>query len=149
MGEAEEDRQGLDRFVAAQESMYATALAEVRRGAKRTHWMWFVFPQIAGLGQSPTARFYAVRSLDEARAYLAHPVLGERLRECVAALEEVAEPDARAVFGSIDSVKLRSSLTLFEAAGGGEAFAEALARWFGGEHDPATLRLLGTDPRSR
>lgn len=149
MGDAEKDGQGLDRFVAAQEGMYATALAEVRRGAKRTHWMWFVFPQIAGLGQSPTARFYAVRSLDEARAYLTHPVLGERLRECVAALEDVAEPDARAVFGSIDSVKLRSSLTLFEAAGGGAAFADALERWFGGERDPATLRLLGTDPRSR
>jgi uncharacterized protein (DUF1810 family) len=137
------DEQGLERFVAAQEGVYATALAEIRRGAKRTHWMWFVFPQIAGLGQSPTARFYAIGTLAEARAYLAHPVLGARLRECVAALDQVAVPDARAVFGSIDAVKLRSSLTLFEAAGGGEELAGALERWFGGERDGATLRLLG------
>ena len=136
------DEQGLERFVAAQAGTYATALAEIRRGAKRTHWMWFVFPQIAGLGQSPTARLYAIVSLEEARAYLAHPVLGARLRECVAALRDVAVPDARAVFGGIDAVKIRSSLTLFEAAGGGAALGAALERWFGGERDAATLRLL-------
>ena len=134
--------QGLQRFVTAQEGISESALAEIRRGAKRTHWMWFVFPQIAGLGQSPTARFYAIRLLDEARAYLAHPVLAERLRACVAALEDVSVADARAVFGSVDAVKLRSSLTLFEAAGGGAAFAAALERWFAGERDPATLELL-------
>ena len=132
----------LERFVTAQEGVYETALAEIRRGAKRSHWMWFVFPQIAGLGQSATARFYAIGSIDEAQAYLAHTVLGARLRECVAALGKVQRADARAVFGSIDAVKLRSSLTLFVAAGGGEAFEAALERWFGQE-DAATLRLLG------
>ena len=94
----------LERFVTAQDGVYDAALAEIRRGAKRSHWMWFVFPQIAGLGQSATARFYAIGSIDEARAYLAHPVLGARLCECVAALRNVQRADAQAVFGSIDAV---------------------------------------------
>jgi uncharacterized protein (DUF1810 family) len=132
----------LSRFVEAQTGSFDTALAEIRRGAKRSHWMWFIFPQIAGLGSSSMAQHYAITSLDEARAYIAHPVLGARLRECVAAMEGVTRKDAEAVFGGIDAVKLRSSLTLFIEAGGGAAFETALADWFGGRKDEATLRLL-------
>jgi uncharacterized protein (DUF1810 family) len=141
------DPYDLGRFVAAQADSYATALAEVRRGAKRSHWMWFIFPQIAGLGSSAMARHYAIRSLDEARAYLAHPLLGARLREIVGALEDLPNPSPEAVFGGIDAVKLRSSLTLFEAAGGGATFSEALDRWFGGHRDVATVARL-TDGRA-
>lgn len=133
----------LTRFVAAQDASYASALGEIRRGRKTSHWMWYVFPQIAGLAQSAMARAYAIRSLDEARAYLAHPVLGARLRECVTALQVLPEAEPERVFGGTDAVKLRSSLTLFAEAGGGAAFAEALARWFGGA-DPATLRILAS-----
>ncbi len=132
----------LDRFVDAQRDTYATALAELRRGRKASHWMWFVFPQIAGLGHSSTARYYAIASLDEARAYLAHPVLGPRLHDCLAALAALPPTTAEAVFGEIDAIKLRSSLTLFIAAGGGEDVAAALDRWYGGRFDDATLALL-------
>jgi len=136
------DVHDLSRFLSAQEGSYGAALAEIRAGRKRSHWMWFIFPQIAGLGRSDTARYYAIRSLDEARAFLAHPVLGERLCTCVAALEVLPNPDAEAVFGAVDAVKLRSSLTLFAEAGGGASFTAALDRWFGGRPDPATLELL-------
>ncbi|WP_267386083.1 DUF1810 domain-containing protein [Sphingomonas sp. GC_Shp_3] len=136
------DPYDLGRFVAAQADSYATALVEVRRGAKRSHWMWFIFPQIAGLGSSAMARHYAIRSLDEARAYLAHPLLGARLREIVGALEHLPNPSPEAVFGGNDAVKLRSSLTLFEAAGGGAMFGAALDRWFGGHRDAATVAQL-------
>ncbi|WP_156679974.1 DUF1810 domain-containing protein [Sphingomonas profundi] len=132
----------LDRFVAAQAATFDAALAEIRRGQKRGHWMWFVFPQMAGLGRSDMARRYAIGSLEEARAYLAHPLLGARLRECVAALQDLVGTTAEAVFGSIDAVKLRSSLTLFAEAGGERLFAAALDRWFEGRRDPATLDLL-------
>ena len=133
----------MERFVAAQEQTYATALAELRAGAKASHWMWFVFPQIAGLGQSAMARHYAIRDLDEARAYLAHPSLGPRLRECVAAVAAWAgRRTPEQTMGGIDAVKLRSSLTLFEAAGGGAPFAEALDALYGGERDARTLALL-------
>jgi uncharacterized protein (DUF1810 family) len=104
--------------------------------------MWYVFPQIAGLGTSPLARFYAISSLDEAQAYLPHPLLGRRLRACVEALQDLTGTTAEAVFGVVDATKLRSSLTLFIAAGGGPVFGAALQRWFGGEADEATLRLL-------
>lgn len=136
----------LERFIAAQDASgtYARALAELRSGAKRSHWMWFVFPQIAGLGSSPMAQRYAIRSLDEARAYLAHPVLGARLRECVAALNALPTNDAEAVLGGIDAMKLRSSLTLFlRAAPGDEEFERALAKFYGGVPDPRTIELLG------
>lgn len=132
----------LDRFSAAQADTYETALAELRRGAKRTHWMWFVFPQVAGLGHSGMAVRYAIRSLEEARAYLAHPVLGPRLRECVEALQDLTGTTAEAVLGGIDAVKLRSSLTLFIEAGGGPLFVVALERWFDGVPDEATLDQL-------
>jgi uncharacterized protein (DUF1810 family) len=133
------DPYDLERFIAAQAGSYDTALAEIRRGAKRSHWMWYVFPQVAGLGHSAMAQRYAIGSLDEARAYLAHPVLGARLRECIAALDSLSGTTAERVFGGIDAVKLRSSLILFEAAGA--PFGPTIARWFS-ERDPATLRLL-------
>ena len=132
----------LDRFVRAQEGVYDHALAELRRGRKQSHWMWFVFPQIAGLGRSDTARFYAVTSLDEARAYLAHPLLGARLVEATEAVT-AAPGTADAILGPIDAIKLRSSMTLFEAAADDPApFRAALDRFFGGERDPETLRRL-------
>ena len=132
----------LSRFIEAQAHTYDSALAEIRRASKRSHWMWFIFPQITGLSKSPTAQHYAMRSLDEARAYLADPLLGARLRECVEALQDLPPISADEVFGVIDAMKLRSSLTLFVLAGGGPLFEAALARW-GGDKDPATLTLLG------
>jgi uncharacterized protein (DUF1810 family) len=132
----------LDRFVTAQAGIYDQAVVEIRRGRKTSHWMWFIFPQISGLGHSPTARHYAIRSLDEAKVYLAHPILGERLRACVAALPDRSNMSARDIFGEIDAMKLRSSLTLFAEASENPAFANALARWFGGYPDPMTIDLL-------
>ena len=139
---SKEDAFDLRRFVDAQAGVYDSALAEIRRGAKRSHWMWFVFPQIAGLGRSPTAQHYAIRSLAEASAYLDHPVLGPRLRECVDAVLGLRGTTAEAVFGSIDAVKLRSSLTLFAEASAEPRFAEGLRHWFDGRRDEATHRLL-------
>jgi uncharacterized protein (DUF1810 family) len=133
----------LARFVAAQEGVYGRALAELRHGRKESHWMWFVFPQIAGLGSSPAARHYAIASSDEARAFLAHPLLGARLRECTAAILAHRERGAAAIFGAVDAMKLRSSMTLFEAVADDPApFAQALGAFHGGERDAATLRLL-------
>ena len=137
------DEFNLARFVEAQAPIYAQALAELRRGRKESHWMWFVFPQFAGLGRSPMAQFYAISSLAEARAYLAHPVLGPRLRECTDAV--LAHPDlgAEAIFGPVDAMKLRSSMTLFGAAAAdGRLFASVLDLFFSGGRDPATLELL-------
>jgi uncharacterized protein (DUF1810 family) len=132
----------LSRFVAAQESVHPQALAELRAGAKRSHWMWFVFPQIAGLGRSGMARRYAIGSAGEARAYLAHPVLGPRLLEATAAVV-AANGSAVSILGDIDAVKLRSSMTLFAAVAEQPApFRSALDRFFGGVPDPATLALL-------
>jgi len=132
----------IERFVDAQAPIYADALAEIRRSAKRSHWMWFVFPQLAGLGRSETARYFGILSLAEAHAYLAHSVLGPRYLECVSALQDLASSDPVEVFGAIDAMKLRSSLTLFERAGAGAMTGAALDRWFGGERDGATLALL-------
>lgn len=131
----------LDRFVEAQEGTYASALAEIRRGAKRGHWIWFVFPQLKGLGSSPMAEKYGIRSLAEARAYLAHPVLGTRLYECVETLQDLTGNSAGDVFGDVDAMKLRSSLTLFAKAGGGAIFEAAVARCFG-SMDPRTEQML-------
>lgn len=138
-----DDPFNLERFVQAQAGVYATAVAELRAGAKRSHWMWFVFPQIAGLGSSAMAQRYAISGLDDARAYLAHPLLGPRLRECVDAVLAVERRSAHAIFGSPDDLKFRSSLTLFrEAAPHEPRFQAALDRYFGGEPDPATLARL-------
>jgi len=132
----------LDRFVQAQDGVYDDVLAELTAGRKRTHWMWFVFPQIAGLGSSATAQRYAIRSLDEARAYLAHPVLGPRLRECAQALLAVPGRSAREILGHPDDLKLRSSMTLFARAADDPALFEAvLARYYDGP-DPRTEELL-------
>ena len=135
----------LQRFVDAQDDggTYDAALAELRAGRKRSHWMWFVFPQVAGLGRSPTAQHYAISGLDEARAYLAHPVLGPRLRECAAVLTGLATRDPVAVFGDVDAQKLRSSMTLFEAAASDEpVFGQVLEQYFAGARDDATLTRL-------
>lgn len=141
------DTYDLERFVAAQDQSgtYRSALAELRAGAKRGHWMWFVFPQIRGLGSSPAAQRYAIGSLAEAEAYLAHPVLGSRLREAARALAELDGPDdPEAILGSIDALKLRSSMTLFARADPGEpAFRAVLRRYYGGQGDPATEARLG------
>jgi len=138
----------LVRFVDAQDSggMYASALAELRRGRKTSHWMWFVLPQVVGLGQSPTAVHYGVRGLDEARAYLAHPVLGPRLVECADTLAGLDATDPVGVLGGIDAVKLRSSMTLFAHASADDEtrahFTAVLDHYFGGEEDPATLARI-------
>ena len=133
----------LDRFVAAQAPVYAQALAELRAGRKRSHWMWFVFPQLAGLGRSPTARYYAIASAAEARAYLAHPVLGPRLRECADTLLAHRGESAEAIFGAVDAMKLKSSMTLFAAVAEDRTpFAAVLDAYFAGERDAATLELL-------
>jgi len=137
------DSFGLQRFVDAQAAVYPQVTAELRDGRKRSHWMWFIFPQIAGLGSSEMARLYAIGSIEEAKAYLAHAVLGPRLRACVEALQDLTGTTAEAVFGRIDAIKLRSSLTLFIEAGGEPLFRAALDRWFRGEADEKTLRLLG------
>lgn len=132
----------LDRFVAAQDGIYPQALAELRTGHKRSHWMWFVFPQIAGLGRSAMAQTYAVADAAEARAYLAHPLLGPRLVEASAAVA-AAPGSAETILGAIDAIKLRSSMTLFAAvADDPRPFAAVLDRFFGGTPDPETLRRL-------
>lgn len=140
-----EDRYDLQRFVDAQAPVFDTALAELRAGQKRSHWMWFVFPQLRGLGRSPTARHYGIASLEEARAYRAHPVLGPRLEEATRAVLSVRDRTLHAVFGSPDDMKFRSSMTLFARAGEGDGGVcrQALERWCGGVEDPATLSLLG------
>ena len=135
----------LQRFVDAQDAggTYASAVEELRAGRKRSHWMWFVLPQLEGLGHSATAQRFGVRGLAEARAYLDHPVLGPRLRECASALLGLPGSDPVAVLGDVDAQKLRSSMTLFAAAAPDEpVFAEVLDRYFSGEHDPWTARRL-------
>jgi uncharacterized protein (DUF1810 family) len=136
----------LERFVAAQErgGTFQRAFAELSAGAKVSHWMWFVFPQIAGLGMSGMSREYAVSCADEARAYLAHPVLGPRLRECARVVADTEGRSAEQIFGLIDALKLRSSMTLFDAAGAGAetVFSVVLAKYFDGVPDEATLARL-------
>ena len=139
----EEDRWQLARFVAAQRGTYADALAEIRDGDKQSHWMWFVFPQLAGLGHSSMAQRYAISGVEEARAYLGHPVLGPRLVECANAAIAVPRASANDIFGSPDDMKLRSSATLFaHVSPPGSPFHQLLERFFGGHPDPATLELL-------
>lgn len=141
-----EDHFKLDRFVQAQDSggAYAQALAELREGHKRSHWIWFVFPQVVGLGSSPMSERYAISGLEEAAAYLAHPVLGPRLIECARVLAELPERDPVKVMGGIDALKLRSSMTLFARVGGADAvFSAVLSQYFGGVEDRETTRLLG------
>ena len=134
----------LDRFVTAQAPVYDQALGELRRGRKESHWMWYIFPQLAGLGTSAMAQTYAIASASEARAYLAHPLLGTRLRECTEAVLAHADRSAEQIFGGIDARKYRSSMTLFEAVGGGAGpFGAALDLFYAGSRDGITLGLLG------
>jgi len=143
------DPYDLHRFVLAQEHVYASALAELRAGHKRTHWMWFVFPQYDGLGASPTSKTYAIKSVAEAQAYLQHPLLGPRLIECAEALAAVRDLSATEILGYPDDMKLRSSATLFaHVSPAGSVFTRLLDKYFDGQPDETTLRLLAekTEP---
>lgn len=137
------DTYDLRRFVDAQAQVIDRVRTELRAGRKSSHWMWFVFPQVAGLGFSAMSQKYAIGSLDEARAYLAHPVLGPRLRECVELVLAVQDRSAHAIFGSPDDMKLRSSLTLFAQVADDPLFETALGRYFDGALDKATMAQLG------
>ena len=140
------DPHRLSRFLEAQEASYSQALAELRQGQKRSHWMWYIFPQLAGLGRSATAQYYGIKSLAEARAYLAHPVLGPRLVECCETVLAIPDRSAQAIFGSPDALKLRSCATLFAGvAPAGSVFERLLDQYYQGERDAQTLRLLGIE----
>lgn len=141
------DPYDLDRFLSAQADSYETALSEIRNGEKLTHWMWYIFPQIDGLAASPTSKRFAIKSIEEARAYLEHPVLGPRVRECAEAALAVEGRSARSIFGSPDDLKLRSCATLFACVTPpGSVFERLLAKYYGGERDSSTLRLLDVKP---
>jgi uncharacterized protein (DUF1810 family) len=144
-----DDPHDLARFTRAQDGVFAGVLAELRAGAKRSHWMWFVFPQVAGLGSSSASRTYAIRTLAEARAYLAHPVLGPRLRQCAEIVLAAEGRTAHEIFGSPDDLKLCSSMTLFAAVAGADSvFARVLAKYYGGRQDARTIELLrALEPR--
>ena len=135
-------RFNLQRFTEAQQPLYSTALGELKAGRKRTHWMWFVFPQVEGLGHSSMTQHYAIKSRDEAVAYLATPALGARLIECTKAVLAVPDKSAHDIFGSQDDMKFHSSMTLFDAVDGGGLYGQALDRFFAGERDQATLAIL-------
>ncbi|WP_417307812.1 DUF1810 domain-containing protein [Devosia sp.] len=138
----------LERFVAAQAPVYAQVEAELSAGRKTSHWMWFIFPQLRGLGRSPTAQHFGIADLKEAEAYLRHPVLGPRLVACSEMVLAVEGRSAHAIFGTPDDLKLRSSMTLFSrAAPDAAVFGEVLAKYYDGQEDPATLQLLGLAPR--
>jgi uncharacterized protein (DUF1810 family) len=140
---AADDPFDLARFVDAQRTSFDDALAELTAGRKRTHWMWFVLPQMRGLGAGPMAMRYGIASLAEARAYLAHPVLGKRLRDCTAVVNAVQGRSAEEILGGVDALKFRSCMTLFAAAEPGDSvFRTALDRYYGGAEDPRTLALL-------
>jgi uncharacterized protein (DUF1810 family) len=137
----------LNRFLRAQEDDYDDALQEIKNGQKRRHWMWYIFPQIDGLALSSTSKYYAIRSIEEARAYLAHSVLGPRLLECAEAVVGVEGRSARSIFGTPDDLKLRSCATLFACVmPAGSVFERLLAKYYGGGRDDRTLQLLGIDP---
>jgi uncharacterized protein (DUF1810 family) len=142
-----DDPYDLERYFRAQEPVFAQVCAELAAGRKQSHWMWFIFPQLRGLGSSPMAQRYAIGSLAEARAYLAHPLLGERLRTCTRLVNRVEGRTVREIFGYPDDLKFRSAMTLFAraAAGSSEPFAAALAKYFAGEEDPLTRERLAAD----
>jgi uncharacterized protein (DUF1810 family) len=143
-----DDPHNLNRFVQAQAGDYERALAEIRSGRKRSHWMWYVFPQFQGLGFSSTSKLYAINSIHEAKAYLAHPVLGPRLSECAEAVLSVAGRTAHEIFGSPDEMKLRSSATLFACVSpDGSVFHRLLDKYFQGGPDGKTTQLLGIEGR--
>jgi uncharacterized protein (DUF1810 family) len=141
------DPYNLNRFLQAQENDYAQALSEIKNGQKRTHWMWYVFPQIDGLAFSSTSKYYSIKSVEEAKAYLDHPLLGPRLRECAEAAVGVEGRSARQIFGSPDDLKLRSSATLFASVSpSNSVFERLLEKYYEGERDDNTVRLLGIIP---
>jgi uncharacterized protein (DUF1810 family) len=133
----------LQRFIDAQENVYSQVVTELREGEKRSHWMWFIFPQILGLGKSETARFYAIVDLREARAYVDHPLLGQRLRECAQLMVNVNNKTARQILGFPDDLKLRSSMTLFSMVSDTPVFQWVLDKYFDGEADEETLKRIG------
>ena len=138
-----DDPHDLARFLTAQQRDYDQALSEIKQGDKQTHWMWFIFPQIDGLGSSSTAKYYAIKSLDEARAYLAHPILGPRLLECADAALQVEGRSASQIFGSPDDMKLKSCSTLFaQVSPAGSPFDRLLTKYFAGQRDQMTLQIL-------
>jgi uncharacterized protein (DUF1810 family) len=138
-----DDQFNLQRFIDAQQPVYESVCAELRGGKKRSHWMWFIFPQIKGLARSETARWFSISSMEEARAYLEHPVLGTRLRECSALVAAVDGASVEEIFGYPDDMKFRSSMTLFAlATRDSEVFVECLRKYFGGEPDASTLAQL-------
>jgi uncharacterized protein (DUF1810 family) len=138
------DPYDLKRFISAQEDIFVRALAELHDGLKRTHWMWFIFPQIEGLGHSPTTRLYSIKSLEEARQYLAHPVLGTRLIACTEVVLAVQGRSALDIFGHPDDWKLQSSMTLFElVSGAGSVFSCVLDKYYQGKRDSRTLQIVG------
>lgn len=139
------DNFNLARFIDAQADIYDTVLAELTRGQKVSHWMWFIFPQLAELGRSERALFYGIHSLDEARAYIDHPLLGPRLRECTGIMNAVRGRTAREILGQIDELKFRSCVTLFSRVSTDSVFAGALDKYFSGEPDPQTLAALAKD----
>jgi len=142
---AHDDPFDLGRFTEAQKSVYTDVLEELRSGRKRTHWMWFIFPQIDGLGFSPTARRYAIKSVEEAKRYLEHPVLGKRLVECAETVHAVQGLSASDIFGYPDYLKLKSSMTLFaHVSDPGSVFERVLGKYYRGERDDKTLRILDT-----
>ena len=141
---SDRDDFNLERFVLAQRNVYSQVLSEIIRGRKTSHWMWFIFPQVKGLGRSYESQLYGIGDLSEARAYLAHEVLGNRLRECVSALLQIENRTALEIFGPIDEMKLRSSLTLFNAASEEVIFDQAIAKYFNGQTDDLTLGILGS-----
>lgn len=137
-----EESLSLERFVTAQDGVFEIALREIGQGRKRTHWMWFIFPQLRGLGQSDMAHRYGLAALDEAVSFLQHPILGARLRLAVSTLQALVAATAEEVFGSVDAAKFKSCLTLFDEADDSGRFAAALHRWFSGQKDEATLALI-------
>lgn len=141
------DTFALDRFVDAQDAVYPRVLSELRAGSKQGHWIWYVFPQLRGLGTSPTSQHFGISGLEEAQAYLAHPLLGGRLVECVGLMLRHRDVPAKRILGSLDALKFRSCLTLFaEAEPSNPAFTEALRQFFGGSRDPLSLALLNRQP---
>ena len=136
------DIHNLTRFIDAQNPIYDSVLQELRNGVKRGHWMWYIFPQISGLGMSPISQRYAIKSLDESKKYYAHPILGPRLQECTQLVMDVEGRTANEIFGPIDSLKFRSCMTLFEYGTNEQLFYNALVKYFGGEADQRTLDIL-------
>ena len=138
----------LERFVQAQDMVYSRVVSELSQGRKQSHWIWFIFPQVAGLGFSAMTQRYAIRSRQEARAYLGHALLGPRLIECTGLVVAVPDRTINAILGSPDDVKFRSSMTLFGAVSNNPIFDQAIAKYFAGDHDPATLEILRRPDRS-